>query len=60
MYELSLAHLNAADRDREIDADLRTRQILKAPVKPTVPAETRATAMPAARRQSTPVRSTQR
>ncbi len=29
MFELSLAHLNGADREREIDAALRRCQILK-------------------------------
>ena len=29
MFELSLAHLNGADREREIDAALRRRQTLK-------------------------------
>jgi hypothetical protein len=31
MFELPLAYINQADREREVDADLRRRQILKPP-----------------------------
>jgi len=30
MYELTLAHLNGAERERDLDADLRQRRVLKA------------------------------
>jgi hypothetical protein len=30
MYELSLAHLNGAERERDLEADLRQRRVLKA------------------------------
>jgi len=30
VYELALAHLTGADRERDLDADLRQRRILKA------------------------------
>jgi hypothetical protein len=30
MYELTLAHLTGADRERELDIDLRQRRVLKA------------------------------
>ncbi len=30
MYELTLAHLNGAERERDLEADLRQRQVLKA------------------------------
>ncbi len=30
MYELTLAHLNTAEHERDLEADLRQRRILKA------------------------------
>jgi len=30
MYELTLAHLNGAERERDLDTDLRQRRVLKA------------------------------
>ena len=30
MYELTLAHLNRAERERDLETDLRQRRILKA------------------------------
>lgn len=66
MYELSLAHLNVTDRERDIDADLRQRQILKAataqtaPTTPATAVESRALATPVGRRLSTNLRSTER
>lgn len=63
MYELSLAHLSTTDREREIDAELRRRQILKAPTAPTAPAdsvETHTIAASAGRRLSTNLRTSER
>jgi len=31
MYELTLAHLTTAEHERDLEADLRQRRILKAP-----------------------------
>jgi len=30
MYELTLAHLNSAERERDLEADVRQRRVLKA------------------------------
>ena len=30
MYELALFHLNRSERERDLDADIRSRQLLKA------------------------------
>ena len=66
MYELSLAHLTATHRERDIDAEFRQRQILKAATAPTAPitpataVESRTLATPVGRRLSTNLRSTER
>ncbi|MEP6637924.1 MAG: hypothetical protein ABJC39_01120 [Chloroflexota bacterium] len=66
MYELSLAHLNGADRERQIDANLRRRQLLAAPAapaappEPTNPLDSRAIVMAGTRRPKSTLRTTER
>ncbi len=60
MFELSLAHLNAAHRDREIDADVRRRQILTVAGVPSRRADLRTTVPFGARPLARPLRTTER
>jgi hypothetical protein len=42
MFDLSLAHIARAERERDLVADLRDRQVLKAPTADTAVAPARA------------------
>ena len=59
MFELPLAYVNQTDRERDVAADLRARQILKAP-DVSEPVRARSAAVPAQRAAGTRVRAVER
>jgi hypothetical protein len=59
MFELALIHLNQPDRERDLDADIRRRQLLRAARGASMadPAPTRSSGAP---RQASRVQATER
>ena len=60
MFELPLAYVNQADREREVGADLRRRQILKAGAEDGEPIGAQSVRMPSPRARATRVRAAER
>jgi hypothetical protein len=59
MFELPLAYVNQTDRERDVTADLRARQILKAP-DASESIRARSSSVPAQRSAGTRVRAVER